>query len=101
MLFKKENVNSVYVKNEVRKPVPTASVVRPRKFETNEVDDDDDECMVTSGQKFVQKVDIRPRKLQSNVFNKVFILDDDTNVSVTGVEVTSSLSNLKSNFALP
>nr|GEV75008.1 transcription elongation factor SPT6 homolog [Tanacetum cinerariifolium] len=43
-------------KNEVRKPVPTVSVVRPRKHETNEVDDDDDdECMVTSGQKFVQK----------------------------------------------
>ncbi|GJW80189.1 hypothetical protein Tco_0144164 [Tanacetum coccineum] len=98
---RKENVNSVYVKNEVRKHVPTASVVHPRKYETNEVDDDDDECMVTSGQKFVQKVESRLRKLQSDDFNKVFRLDDDTNVSATGAEVTFSLSNPKSNFALP
>ncbi|GJR65651.1 hypothetical protein Tco_0011716 [Tanacetum coccineum] len=64
--IRKENVNSVYVKNEVRKPVPTVSVVHPRKYETNEVDDDDDdECMVTRGQKFVQNVESRPGKLTS------------------------------------
>ncbi|GKB24636.1 hypothetical protein Tco_0864037 [Tanacetum coccineum] len=66
---RKDNINGVYVKNEVRKPVPTASVVHPRKYETNEVEDDDDnECMVT-----------RARR----------------------AEVTFSLSNPKSNFALP
>nr|GEV07160.1 SNF2-related, N-terminal domain-containing protein [Tanacetum cinerariifolium] len=99
---RKENINSVCVKNEVKKHVPAASVVRPHKYETNKVDDDDDdECMVTSGHKFVPKVESRPGKLKSDDFNKVFTLDDDTNVSASGAEVPFSLSNPKFNFALP
>ncbi|PWA61087.1 SNF2-related, N-terminal domain-containing protein [Artemisia annua] len=96
----------VQAKSNVHKPVkvsvPTASVVGPHKYETDEVeDDDDDECMVTSGQKFVQKVESRPGKVQSDDFNKVFTLDDDTDVSASGAEVPFSLSNPKFNFALP
>ncbi|GJZ23355.1 SNF2-related, N-terminal domain-containing protein [Tanacetum coccineum] len=36
-----------------------------------------------------------------NDFNKVFTLEDDTNVSASGAEVSSSLSNPNFNFQLP
>ncbi|KAI3504265.1 hypothetical protein L1887_32812 [Cichorium endivia] len=78
---RKEYTNGRHVKNE--------------KYEDIDDDDDydDDDCVVTSGQKFVQKVESKQEK--------VHILNDDTNDSTSGNEGLFSLSNPKFNFSLP
>ncbi|KAJ9556695.1 hypothetical protein OSB04_011309 [Centaurea solstitialis] len=96
---RKENNNGGYVKDQVGEVVSTKSFVRPQQNE----DDDEDDCVVTSGKKFVQKVESTHGKLsqESDDSNKVYILKDDADDSTSGKEMPFSLSNPKFSFTLP
>ncbi|XP_022002745.1 protein CHROMATIN REMODELING 24 isoform X3 [Helianthus annuus] len=96
---RKENINTGYVKNHVRKAVATESSVHLQKsknVKADDDDDDDDDCVVTSGQKFVQKVEGR-----HDVSSTVYTLTNESNDSTSRDEVPFSLRNPKFNFSLP
>ncbi|KAI3693177.1 hypothetical protein L6452_33008 [Arctium lappa] len=98
-LNRKEKFNGGYVRDQVGKVVSTESFVRPQENE----DDDEDDCVVTSGQKFLKKVESRHGKLspKSDDSNKVHMLNDETDNSTSGKEISFSLSNPKFSFTLP
>ncbi|KAI3829136.1 hypothetical protein L1987_03252 [Smallanthus sonchifolius] len=99
---KKEHINDGYVKNQTSKAVSTKSHIRIQKNK-NDKGDDDDDCAVTSGWKFVSKVEDRHRKLgqESDDSNTVYTLVNESYDSTSGDEVPFSLSNPKFNFSLP
>ncbi|CAI9277828.1 unnamed protein product [Lactuca saligna] len=86
-----------YYPPPVRKDYHSGIHVKNEKYEVIGDDDDDDDdvddCVVTSGHKFVQKVESK--------HEKVYTLNDDTNDTISGVEGAFSLSNPKFNFSLP
>lgn len=99
---RKNYTNGGYVKKEARKVVSSESFIRPQKNKIDE-DDDEDDCVVTSGQKFVPKVEGRHLK-SSQEFddsNNVYTLNDETNDSASGDEVPFSLSNPTFSYSLP
>ncbi|KAK9068214.1 hypothetical protein SSX86_012325 [Deinandra increscens subsp. villosa] len=97
----KKHISDGYVKKETSKPVSTESFIHIQKNQNGK--DDDDDCVVTSGQKFVQKVKDRPGKLgqETDDTNAVYTLIDESCDSTAGDEVPFSLSNPRFSFTLP
>nr|XP_043628305.1 protein CHROMATIN REMODELING 24 isoform X2 [Erigeron canadensis] len=93
---RKGKFNGGYVKKEVGKAVSKDSFIRPNKPQR---EDDDENCVVTSGQKFIPKAETRPVKASGD-FNKIFTLNDESD-SAVGDDEPFSLSNPKFNFSLP